>query len=71
MMLEGYIQARVEMGHLRPIDVPLTVRAVQGMFIGLIMFRIIGDEPIRTGWDELPEVIGTIIFEGLNPGDGV
>jgi hypothetical protein len=70
MMLEGYIQARVQMGHLRSINVPLTVRAVQGMFIGLLMLRILGDEPIQRGWDELPEVIGTIIFDGLNPGDG-
>lgn len=69
-MLEGYIQARVQMGDFRSVNVPLTVRAVQGMFIGLLMFRLLGDEPIQTGWDELPEVIGTIIFDGLNPGDG-
>ena len=69
-MLEGYIQARVQMGDLRSVNVPLTVRAVQGMFIGLLMFRLLGDEPIQTGWDELPEVIGTIIFDGLNPADG-
>lgn len=67
MMLEDYFQARVELGHLRPIDVPLAVRAVQGMFIGLLMFRFLGDEPIRAGWDELPEVIATIIFDGLSP----
>ncbi len=69
-MLEGYIQARVQRGHLRPIDVPLAVRAVQGMFVGLLMLRILGDGPIRAGWDELPEVIGTIIFDGLRPSDG-
>lgn len=68
-MLEGYIRARVQMGHMRPINVPLAVRAVQGMFVGLLMFRILGDEPIRESWDELPEVIGTIIFEGLSPAD--
>jgi AcrR family transcriptional regulator len=70
MMLEGYIQARVQLGHLRPVNVPLTVRAVQGMFVGLLILHILGDEQIRAGWDELPEVIGTIIFEGLSPGDG-
>jgi TetR/AcrR family fatty acid metabolism transcriptional regulator len=69
-MLEAYIQARVQLGHIRPINVPLAVRAVQGMFVGLLMFRILGDKPIRAGWDELPEVIGTIVFEGLRPGDG-
>jgi len=69
MMLEDYIQTRVELGHLRPIDVPLAVRAVQGMFVGLLMFRFLGDEPIRTRWEELPEVIGTILFDGLSPRD--
>ncbi len=69
MLIEGYIQARVELGHLRPIDVPLAVRAVQGMFVGLLMFRILGDGPIRARWDELPEVVGTILFDGLSPRD--
>jgi AcrR family transcriptional regulator len=69
-MLESYIQARIQLGDIQPIDVPLAVRAVQGMFVGLLMFRFLGDEPIRAGWDELPEVIGTIIFDGLSPRDG-
>jgi AcrR family transcriptional regulator len=70
MLIESYIQARVELGHIRPIDVPLAVRTVQGMFVGLLMFRILGDGPIRARWDELPEVIGTILFDGLSPRDG-
>jgi AcrR family transcriptional regulator len=70
MLIESYIQARVELGHLRPIDVPLAVRTVQGMFVGLLMLRILGDGPIRARWDELPEVIGTVLFDGLSPRDG-
>lgn len=69
-MLEDYIQARIELGHIRPINVSLAVRAVQGMFVGLLMLRILGDEQIRSGWDELPEVLATIVFQGLGPGDG-
>ncbi|GAB4542594.1 MAG: TetR/AcrR family transcriptional regulator [Anaerolineae bacterium] len=69
-MLEAYIQARIQMGRIRPIDVPLAVRVVQGMFVGLLMFRFLGDVPVRARWDELPEVIGTIIFDGLSPRSG-
>lgn len=69
-MLEAYMQARVQLGHIRPIDVPLAVRVVQGMFVGLLVFRILGDGPIRARWDELPEVIGSLIFDGLSPRDG-
>ncbi len=51
-------------------DASLTVRAVQGMFIGLIVLRILGDEPLESGWDDMPEVLGTLIFDGLRPREG-
>ena len=69
-LLEQYIQTRIELGHIRPLNVPLAVRAVQGMFVGLLVLRILGDEPLLSGWDELPEVLATIIFDGLSPRDG-
>jgi AcrR family transcriptional regulator len=70
MLFEQYIQARVELGHIRPLNVPLAVRAVQGMFVGLFILRILGDETLLSGWDELPEVLATLIFDGLSPRDG-
>ena len=69
-LLEQYIQARIELGHIRPLNVPLAVRAVQGMFVGLVILRILGDEQLLSGWDELPEVLATLIFDGLSPRDG-
>lgn len=69
-LLERYIQARIELGHIRLVNVPLTVRAVQSMFIGLLILRIFGDEPIRSGWDDLPEVLATLLFDGLSPRKG-
>ena len=67
-MIEQYIQAQVGLGHLRPVDVPLTVRVMQSMFVGLLVLRILGDEPLQSGWDDMPEVLATLIFDGLNPG---
>ena len=69
MLFEQYIQTRVELGHIRPLNVPLAVRAVQGMFVGLLVLRILGDEQLLSGWDELPEVVVTLIFDGLSPRD--
>ncbi|HEY72791.1 MAG TPA: TetR/AcrR family transcriptional regulator [Thermoflexia bacterium] len=66
-LLEQYVQARIKMGHIRPVNVPLTVRAVQGMFIGLIVLRILGDESLESGWDDVPEVLATLVFDGLKP----
>lgn len=66
MLLEQYMQTRIEMGHIRPVNVPLAVRAVQGMFIGLMVLRILGDEEVLAGWENIPEVLATIIFDGLS-----
>jgi AcrR family transcriptional regulator len=70
MLLEQYIQARTELGHIRPLNVPLSVRVMQSMFVGLLILRMLGDEPLRSGWDDLPEVAATLIFDGLSPADG-
>ncbi len=69
MMIEQYVQAQIELGHMRPVDVPLTVRAIQSMFVGLLVLRILGDEPLRSGWDDVPEVLATLVFDGLKPGE--
>lgn len=66
MVLEQYVQTRIEMGHIRPVNVPLVVRAVQSMFIGLIVLRILGDEHLLSEWDDVPEVLATLIFDGLS-----
>ncbi|MFQ6102325.1 MAG: TetR/AcrR family transcriptional regulator [Anaerolineae bacterium] len=69
-ILEQYIEARIEMGHIRPVDAALAARAVQGMFVGLILLRLLGDEPVLSRWEEVPEVVATMIFDGLRPRKG-
>ncbi len=68
-LFEQYIRARIELGHIRPLNVPLAVRIVQSMFIGLLISRILGDELLQSGWDDLPEVVATLLFDGLSPRD--
>jgi AcrR family transcriptional regulator len=69
-MLERYLEAQIERGRVRPVDVPLTVRAVQGMIVGLLFLRILGDEPLLSRWDELPDVVATLLYDGLSPSEG-
>ena len=64
-LLEQYVQARVEIGQVRPLDVSLMVRAVQSMFMGLLMLRILGDEEVRSRWDEMAEVLASLVFDGI------
>jgi AcrR family transcriptional regulator len=69
-LMEPYLQMRIELGHIRPVNVPLTVRIVQGMFIGLLLLRILGDEMLQSAWDDLPEALAALLFNGLNPEGG-
>ena len=66
-LLEQYVRARVGMGQVQPVDVALAVRAIQSAFVGMLVLRMLGDELLQSRWDEMPEVLGTIVFEGLKP----
>jgi AcrR family transcriptional regulator len=69
-LLEQYVETRIKLGHIRPVDVPLTVRTIQGMFVGLFVLRILGDETLLSRWEVLPQVVAGLIFDGLRPKDG-
>jgi len=43
---------------------------VQAMFVGLIVLRILGDEPLRQRWSDMPQVLATLLFDGLLPREG-
>jgi TetR/AcrR family fatty acid metabolism transcriptional regulator len=69
-LLEQYVQARVDRRDIRPVNVPLTVRAIQSMFVGTLVLRIFGDETLLAGWDAMPDVLATLIFDGLSIKNG-
>lgn len=64
---ENYFLAVSQQGQLRKIDVPLTVRAIAGMLLGLLTTQLLGDEVIAARWEELPEVLTSLLFDGLQP----
>lgn len=47
--------------------VPLTVRAIAGMLLGLFTLQMLGDKVIVQRWEELPEVLTSLLFDGLEP----
>ena len=65
---EHSFQAQSATGQIRSIDVPLTVRAIAGLLLGLLTLQLLGDEVIAQRWEELPEVLTTLLFDGLQPG---
>ena len=65
---EHSFQAQSATGQIRSIDVPLTVRAIAGLLLGLLTLQLLGDEVIAQRWEELPEVLTSLLFDGLQPG---
>lgn len=66
-LAEPLFRARVEAGEMRPLDLPLTLRAVAATFLGLIVMRLLGDEHLRHHWDAVPDLLTTMLLDGIAP----
>lgn len=62
---EKYFQGWAEQHILKPIDISLTMRAIAGMVLGLIVQYIMGDKSLEAKWDELPDFLTALILDGL------
>lgn len=67
---EHSFQAQSTTGQVHSIDVALRVRAIAGMLFGLLTFQLLGDEVIAEHWKELPEILTSLLFDGLQQGEG-
>jgi hypothetical protein len=68
-LAEKYFQQWAEQHLIKPFDTGLTVRAISGMVLGLILEYILGDETLQERWDELPDFLTTLIMEGAGSVD--
>ena len=64
-MAEAYFQQRTAQRIIKPINISLAMRAISGMVLGLIVEYIIGDQPLESMWDELPDFLTDMILDGL------
>ncbi len=62
---EQFFQALGEQGELRKMDASLTVRAIASTTLGLLVLQLLGDQEIEQRWEELPELLTTLILDGL------
>jgi AcrR family transcriptional regulator len=64
---EDYLAAQATAQGLRlgPEDARLTVRVIASIVLGLLLQRALGDEPLRSHWDDLPDFIADLIAQGL------
>jgi AcrR family transcriptional regulator len=64
-MAEAYFQQWATQNIIKPINISLAMRAISGMVLGLIVEYIIGDQPLESMWDELPDFLTDMILDGL------
>jgi AcrR family transcriptional regulator len=61
------IEKLVEEGRLRTMDVPLLLRALNGLFLGIIVQRLMGDPLLEENWHTLPDYLTDLLLDGLLP----
>ncbi len=67
---ERALLQQAEQGLSRPLDPVLTSRVLAGMVLGVLLLRLLGDPPLQEQWDDVPDVLATVILEGLLPEQG-
>ena len=45
------------------INIPLTVRAIAGTLLGLLLLQLLGDEVLAGQWETLPDVLTALFFD--------
>jgi TetR/AcrR family fatty acid metabolism transcriptional regulator len=60
---EQFFQAQSEQ---LQINIPLTVRAIAGTLLGLLMLQLLGEQEIAEQCEELPNVLTTLFFDKIS-----
>jgi AcrR family transcriptional regulator len=60
-MAEPYFEAQ----GMPPAEAQITIRAIAGMMLGLIVERILGDDTLIAEWDRLADVTTDLILNGI------
>jgi AcrR family transcriptional regulator len=66
-VLEHYLQSQIDLGLIRPINISQVTQMVQSIFIGLMVMRFIEEPQLLSQWEQLPETLTTVAYDGLKP----
>ena len=64
-LAKRYFQKWMKEGSIKKIDPALSMRAISGMFLGITILRLMGDQELQKRWDEMPDVMAEIILNGM------
>jgi AcrR family transcriptional regulator len=65
-LAERHFAAEIARGRMRPLDVPLTVRSLAALPLGLLVLGLLGDAEVASRWSKLPETVAALLLDGLS-----
>jgi hypothetical protein len=65
-LAEASFQEQATKRGLSPVKIQLTIRAISGMILGLMLEYAMGDGILATQWEELPDFLADFILKGLD-----
>ena len=69
-LAEAQHQQLAAMGKFPVEDIPLRLRLISATVLGTLTLWIMGDPHLREAWDRLPDLLSTLIFDGLIQNEG-
>lgn len=64
-LISQYLQDLLDNGQFRQINVSYMSRTLVALMIGLYVLEVLGDSLIHANWDELSEVIASLLIDGV------
>jgi AcrR family transcriptional regulator len=62
---EKYFYGWMEAGLIRQFDIPIMMRMITSLVLGLLVLRLLGDPTIEAKWEQLPDVIADMVLYGI------
>lgn len=65
--IETALRQRIELGQIRPLDVPAAARFIASLWMGLFIIEAMGDPLIHIEWERLVETCASMIMDSVTP----
>lgn len=69
ILISKHLQELLDHGQFRPIDIPLTARLLVALMLGLYVLEVLGDPLVPSQWDELSQVVASLLIDGAAPNE--
>jgi AcrR family transcriptional regulator len=65
-LAQNYFQQWMDEGLIRQFDIPMMMRLITSLVLGLLVLRLLGDPVMEERWKQLPDIIADMVLYGIN-----